>query len=95
MLFHLPIQRKNCVEDKIQPYCSESLKNKLKDVCRTRWFERIKSMDIFEELFVPVYYSFLVKKEIMIPSITIMKLEPKQSHCINLLMILNSLSPWL
>ena len=39
------------------------MKHKLKDVCRTRWVERIEGMDVFEELFVPVYYSLLVMKE--------------------------------
>ena len=53
----------NCLKDKILLYCPESLKHKLKDVCRTRWVERIEGMDVFEELFVPVYYSLLVMKE--------------------------------
>ena len=39
------------------------MKHKLKDVCRTRWVERIEGMDVFEELSVPVYYSLLVMKE--------------------------------
>ena len=47
--FNLLAPRKNCLEDKILLYCPESLKRKLKDV--------------FEELFVPVYYSLLVIKE--------------------------------
>ena len=61
--FNLWVPRKNCLEDKILLYCPESLKHKLKDVCRTRWVERIEGMDVFEELFVPVYYSLLVMKE--------------------------------
>ena len=61
--FNLSVPRKNCLEDKILLYCPESLKHKLKDVCRTRWVERIEGMDVFEELFVPVYYSLLVMKE--------------------------------
>ena len=61
--FNLLVPRKNCLEDKIMLCCQESLKHKLKDVWRTRWFERIESMDVFEELFVPVYYSLLVMKE--------------------------------
>ena len=59
----MSVPRKNCLEDKILLYCPESLKHKLKDVCRTRWVERIEGMDVFEELFVPVYYSLLVMKE--------------------------------
>ena len=61
--FNLLVPRKNCLEDKILLYCTESLKHKLKDVCRTRWVERIEGMDVFEEFFVPVYYSLLVVKE--------------------------------
>ena len=34
----------------------ESLKNKLKDICR--WIERIEGIDVFEKLFVAVFYSF-------------------------------------
>ena len=59
----MSVLRKNFLGDKILLYCQESLKHKLKDVCRTRWVERIEGMDVFEELFVPVYYSLLVMKE--------------------------------
>ena len=34
---------------------TDSKKTRLPDVCRTRWVERIKGLDTFEELFVPVY----------------------------------------
>ena len=61
--FNLSVPGKNCLEDKILLYCTESLKHKLQDVCRTRWVERIEGIDVFEELFVPVYYSLLVMKE--------------------------------
>ena len=61
--FNLLVPRKNYLEDKILLYCLESLKHELKDVCRTRWVEKIESIDFFEELFVPVHYSFLVVKE--------------------------------
>ena len=61
--FNLWVPHKNCLKGKILLYCPESLKHKLKDVCRTRWVERIEGMDVFEELFVPVYYSLLVMKE--------------------------------
>ena len=60
----MSVPRKNCLEDKILLYCPESLKHKPKDVCRTRWVERIEGIDVFEESFVPVYYSLLVMKEI-------------------------------
>ena len=63
IFLNLSVPRKNCLEDKILLYCPESLKRKLKDVCRTRWVGRKDNMDIFEELFVPVYYALLVMKE--------------------------------
>ena len=28
----------------------------MKDVCRTRWIERVNGMDTFEELFIPIIY---------------------------------------
>ena len=60
--FNLSVPRKNCLEDKILLYCPEFLKHQLKDVCRTRWVERIEFMDAFEELFVPVYFSLVMKE---------------------------------
>lgn len=30
---------------------------KLKDVCRTRWIDRIDAMDSFEQLFVPIFFA--------------------------------------
>ena len=45
--FNLLVPRKNYLEDKILLYCLESLKHELKDVCRTRWVERIESIDFF------------------------------------------------
>ena len=33
------------------------LKPKLKDVCRTRWVDRITGMDTFEELFVAIFFT--------------------------------------
>ena len=61
--FNFSVPHKNCIKNKILLYCPESLKHKLKDFCRTRWIERIEGMDVFKELFVPVYYSLLVMKE--------------------------------
>ena len=61
--FNLPVPRENCLEVKVLLYCPESLKHKLKDVCRTRWVEKIEGMDVFKEPFVPVYYSLLVMKK--------------------------------
>ena len=61
--FNLSVPYRNCLKEKILLYCPESLKHKLKDVCRTRWVERIEGVDVLEELFVPVYYALLVMKE--------------------------------
>ena len=63
IFFNLLVPRKNCLEGKILLYFPGSLKHKPKDVCRTRWVERIEGMDLFEEFLVPVYYSLLVMKE--------------------------------
>lgn len=30
---------------------------KLKDVCKTRWIERVDGMDVFQELFVPIFFT--------------------------------------
>ena len=37
-------------------YAPDVDKNKLKDVCRTRWIERVNGMATFEELFIPIIY---------------------------------------
>ena len=87
--FNLSVPRKNCLEDKILLYCPESLKHKLKDVCRTRWVERIEGMDVFEEFFVPVYYSLLVMKEIN-DTVHYNNDTSAKENFLNLLMILNS-----
>ena len=55
--------RNNCLKEKILQFCPDSSKHKLKDVFRTRWVERIEGMDVFEDLFVPVYHSWLTMKE--------------------------------
>ena len=46
--FNLSVPRKNCVKDKILLYCPESLKHKLKVVCRTRLVETTEDIDVFE-----------------------------------------------
>ena len=45
------------LEKNILKYCPESKKLILKDVCRTRWTERINGMDIFQELFIPILFT--------------------------------------
>ena len=54
---------KQCLKEKIVQFYPDSSKHKLKDVCRTKCVERIRGMDAFEELFVPVYQSLLTMKE--------------------------------
>ena len=92
--FNLSVPRNNCLKEKILQFCPDSSKHKLKDVCRTRWVERIGGMNVFEDLFVPVYHSLLTIKESNNIAITIMKLQPKQSLYSKLFVILNLLSPW-
>ena len=40
----------------IENYAPNSSKKKLKDVCCTRWAERITGLDDFEELFIPIFF---------------------------------------
>ena len=61
--FNLSVPRNNCLKEKILKFCPDVSKHKLKDVCRTRWVERIEGMDVFQDLFVPVYHSLLTVKE--------------------------------
>ena len=60
---NLSVPRNNYLKEKILQFCPDSSKNKLKDVCRTRWVEIIERIDVFEDLFVPVYHSLLAMKE--------------------------------
>ena len=93
--FNLSVPHKNCVENKILFYSPEFLKQKLKDACRTGWIERIESMDVFEEIFILVYYALLVMKENNDTVHYNNETSSKLSHCLNLMMILHSLSPCL
>ena len=45
------------LEKNVLKYCPDSRKMKLKDVCRTRWIERVNGLDTFEELFVPIFFT--------------------------------------
>ena len=60
--FNLSVPWDNCLEEKTLPFCPDSSKYKLKDVCRTIWVEWIEGMNVFEDLFVPVYHSVLTIK---------------------------------
>ena len=55
--------RNNCLKEKILQFCSGSSKHKPKDVRRARLVERKEGMDVFEDVFVPVYHSLLTMKE--------------------------------
>ena len=44
--------------EKILKFCPFSSKHKLKNVCRTRWVERMEGKDIYGDPFVPVYLLF-------------------------------------
>ena len=61
--FNLSVPRNNWLKEKILQVCPDSSKHKLKDFSRTRWVERIEGMDVFADLFVPVYHSLLTIKE--------------------------------
>ena len=45
------------LEKNISKYCPESRTSKLKDVCRTRWIERITGIDTFQELFIAIHFT--------------------------------------
>ena len=50
-------QRQNCFVRNIDELVPDAKKKRLKDVCRTRWVERILGLDSFEELLVPLQSS--------------------------------------
>ena len=56
--FNLSQPRQQCLEKIINEICPDTKKTKLKDVCRTRWLERIDGLDTFEELFVAIVNTF-------------------------------------
>ena len=53
--FNSSQKRQQLLQNNIAEYCPATTKSKLKDVCRTRWVERIDGMEVFEEVFVPLY----------------------------------------
>ena len=52
--FNFSQNRQQLLQKHINELYPEASKTKLKDVCRTRWVERIDGMEVFEELFVPL-----------------------------------------
>ena len=55
--FNFSQTRQILLERNVLKFSPSSRKMKLKDVCRTRWIERINGMDTFEELFVPLFFT--------------------------------------
>ena len=53
--FNFSQNRQQLLQKHINELYPEASKTKLKDVCRTRWVERIDGMEVFEELFVPLF----------------------------------------
>ncbi|XP_065664810.1 zinc finger MYM-type protein 1-like [Hydra vulgaris] len=52
--FNLSPTRQQNLEDHIERTAPVAGKKKLKDVCRTRWVEKVKGLDTFQELFIPL-----------------------------------------
>jgi len=52
--FNFSEQRQSCFVHNIDKLIPEAKRKRLKDVCRTRWVERILRLDSFEELLVPL-----------------------------------------
>ena len=54
--FNYSEPRQKILDACIENYAPTSSKKKLKDVCRTRWVERITGLDDFEELFISIVF---------------------------------------
>ena len=54
--FNYSEPRQKILVARIENYAPNSSKKKLKDVCHTRWTERITGLDDFEELFIPIVF---------------------------------------
>ena len=54
--FNYSEPRQKILDACIENYAPNSRKKKLKDVCRTRWADRITGLDDFEELFIPIVF---------------------------------------
>ena len=48
-------QRQRAFEKHVSKFCPSSSSHKLRDPCKTRWVERIKDLDLFIELFEPLW----------------------------------------
>ena len=54
--FNYSEPRQKILDACVENYTPNSSKKKLKDVCRTRWVERITGLDDFQELFIPIVF---------------------------------------
>ena len=54
--FNYSEPRQKILDTCVENYVPNSSKKKLKDICRTRWVERITGLDDFEELFIPIVF---------------------------------------
>ncbi|XP_047134683.1 52 kDa repressor of the inhibitor of the protein kinase-like [Hydra vulgaris] len=52
--FNLSPTRQQKLEEHIECTVPIAVKKKLKDVCRTRWVEKVNGLDTFQELFIPL-----------------------------------------
>ena len=50
-------KRQQLLEHKIQDKKPQSTHRKLKDLCKTRWVQRLDALEVFEELLLPVVYT--------------------------------------
>ena len=55
--------REKILNKQIDCHCSHIKKEKLKDPCRTRWIERIKGIDTFQQAYIAIYYTFLEMRQ--------------------------------
>ena len=61
--FNFSVLRNYSLSEKVKGYAPNAQRQKLLDVCRTSWLERIDRMSIFEELFVSICHSLREMKE--------------------------------
>ena len=54
--FNFSEKRQTLLVQSIKTYCPESRKKKLIDVCRTRWLEKLEGLDVFQDLYVPIFH---------------------------------------
>lgn len=55
--FNISQSRQQILEANVAQHCPDARKSKLQSACKTRWVERIESLDTFEELFVAMVFT--------------------------------------